>query len=83
MATKTYADKMFEQTETLSALVHERMIAEGKSFETASMLVAGYMQSFLVNLLCERYNQKEKLASVSTRIFMQREAIARANSIRS
>jgi hypothetical protein len=83
MATKTFNTEMFEQTETLSALVHERYIAEGKSYETAQHLVAGYMQSFLVNLVCERFTQKEKLACVNTRIFMQKEAIAVAKSVRS
>ena len=81
MASKTYTNKMFEQTEILSALVHERFIAEGKSFETSGMLVAGYMQSFLVNLLCENVGQKEKLAMVQIRINMQKEAIANLTTV--
>ena len=83
MASKKYTNMMFEQTEILSALVHERFIAEGKPYDHAIMLVAGYMQSFLVNLLCENVGQKEKLASVQIRINMQKEAIAQANSIHS
>ena len=81
MANKTYTDKMFEQTEILSGLVHDRFIAEGKSFETSIMLVSGYMQSFLVNLLCERVTQKEKLAMVQIRINRQKEAIAELTSV--
>lgn len=81
MASKTYTNKMFEQTEILSGLVHERFIAEGKSFETSSLLVAGYMHSFLVNLLCENVGQKEKLAMVQIRINMQKEAIANLTNV--
>lgn len=83
MATKAFNNKMFDRTQVLSALVLERFLSEGKSRDTASVLVAGYMQSFLLNLLCENYTQKEKLACVNTRIFMQEQSIARANSIRS
>ena len=78
MANQTYAQKLFERTETLTSLVHERFVTEGKSFDISNMLTTGYMQSFLVNLLVENAGKRETLAAVNTRIEMQREAIARA-----
>lgn len=81
MTSKIFVTQMFERTEELSVLLRKRFVAEGKSPETATQLAASYMQSFLINLLCENFKQKQKLACINTRICMQNEAIAAAKTI--
>lgn len=71
-----FANTLSVEFEILQNLVSARFVAEGNSNTDSNQIANGYVQSLMIDMISNRFSQKEVLATIEIRKAMQREKIA-------
>lgn len=70
-----FANNLSVQFEELQNLASARFLAEGNSTSDSNHIANGYIQSLMIDMITNRFSQKEVLAIIQQRKEMQREKI--------